>query len=237
MNAITGLSGILVLFLVTGCAVGFSHRRHFSVRWLVVAALLVVLNDILLTRAYGVFPNLLPGSWNWQGKILALLATLVLASLPYFGWRRIGLTLRQHKDSVRPALLVMGVYIAFFIVLALIFPHEGASAETVAFQLTMPGLEEEIFYRGLLLYALDRAFTARVHVLGVEWGWGALFSSALFGLAHAFGYSDGGFYFEPMIMALTAIPSLLVVWLRLRTGSLLMPIILHNVGNSVFLIL
>lgn len=238
MNAIIGLSGILGLLLVAGCAAGFADRRNFSLRWLVIAALLVVLNDILLTRGYGELPRLLPASdWNWQGKILALLASLAVAALPYFGWRRIGLSLKQNKDSLWSALLVLSIYIAFFAGLALVFPNDEVTTETLAFQLTMPGLEEEVFYRGLLLFALDRAFTARVRFLGVDWGWGALFSSALFGLAHAFGFSDGAFTFDPMIMALTAVPSLLAVWLRMRTGSLVMPIVAHNAGNSLFLIL
>ncbi|WP_373293772.1 CPBP family glutamic-type intramembrane protease [Iodidimonas muriae] len=43
----------------------------------------------------------------------------------------------------------------------------------------------------------------------------------------------GVFSFEPMIMAFTAVPSLLAAWLRLRTGSLLLPILIHNAGNSV----
>ena len=38
-----------------------------------------------------------------------------------------------------------------------------------------------------------------------------------------------------MTMALTALPSFIAVWLRLRTGSVLLPILLHNFGNSVSL--
>jgi hypothetical protein len=55
--------------------------------------------------------------------------------------------------------------------MAFVFPdHERASAETIAFQLSLPGLEEEPFYRGVLLLALDRAFAGRIRALGVEWG-------------------------------------------------------------------
>lgn len=97
--------------------------------------------------------------------------------------------------------------------------RQPASAETIAFQLTMPGMEEETFYRGVLLLSLDQAFRGRVTVLGVDWGWGAVLSCALFGLAHAFGFSDGHFSFDPLTMALTALPSFLGIWLRLRTGS------------------
>jgi membrane protease YdiL (CAAX protease family) len=125
------------------------------------------------------------------------------------------------------------LYCAFFLGLALVFPNDPVSAENLAFQLTMPGLQEETFYRGLLLFALDRAFTGRVRLLGVGWGWGAVLSCALFGMAHAFGYSDGGFSLDPLTLCLTALPSFIAVWVRLRTGSVLLPILMHNFGNTV----
>ena len=122
-------------------------------------------------------------------------------------------------------------------VLAAVLPNEPATGEDIAFQLTMPGFEEEPFYRGVLLLALDRAFTGRVRVFGVAMGWGTLLSSALFGLAHAFGYGNGAFTFDSMTMALTALPALPIVWLRLRTGSLLLPVALHNLGNTAILLM
>jgi|TARA_Y100000994_G_scaffold206719_1_gene178990 uncharacterized protein len=52
-------------------------------------------------------------------------------------------------------------------------------------------------------------------------------------LAHACGFSDDSFAFDPITMALTAIPAFIAVWLRLRTGCLLLPVLLHNFGNSL----
>ena len=196
----------------------------------------MILNDVMLTRAYGLFPNLLPHSeWNWQGKLMALAATLVVASLPGFGWRRSGLSLTQARGSLASSIPVAIGYCLFFVALARFFPSDPASCETVAFQLTMPGIEEEPFYRGILLLALNRAFTGRVRWLGVDWGWGAVLSCGLFGLAHVFSYSGGGFAFDPLTMALTAIPAFIAVWLRLRTGSVVLPTLLHNFGNSISL--
>lgn len=232
MNGLIGLGGTLVLLLVAGGLIGASNRRRFAPRWLLIAALLVAVNDALLTRAYHLLPEMLPGELNWQGKALALLATLTIAALPAFGWRRVGLTLAQNPGSLRAAIPVVLLYCAVFVGFALAFPSEP-TAEDVAFQLTMPGFEEEPFYRGILLFALDRAFTGRVRLLGVDWGWGAILSCCVFGLAHAFGFSDGHFSFDAITMALTAIPSLLAVWLRLRTGSVLLAIVLHNFGNSI----
>lgn len=237
MDGLIGLAGTLALLLFLGAALGLADRRNFSARWLVIAAVLVAINDALLTLGYRWLPDLIGGAWNWQGKIMALTATIVVAALPAFGLRRIGLTLSHEPGSLKAAAPVAAAYCAFFVIIALLFPAQPARAEDVAFQMTMPGLEEELFYRGVLLFALDQAFRGRKRLLGVDWGWGAVLSCMLFGLTHAFGYSDGAFAFDPVTMGLTAIPSFIAVWLRLRTGSLLLPVVLHNFGNTLSFIL
>lgn len=237
MDGLIGLGGTLLLLLLAGGAIGLADRARFAPRWLLVAALLVAVNDAMLTRFYGILPNLLGGEWNWQGMLLSLAATLGIAALPMFGWRRIGLTLRQAPGSLKAAVPVLLLYCGFFAAMAVAFPSDPGSGEDVAFQLTMPGLAEEAFYRGLLLFALDRAFAGRLRLLGVEWGWGAVLSCLLFGLAHAFGFADGQFTFDPLYMALTALPAFIGVWLRLRTGSLLLPVVMHNFGNAVSILI
>lgn len=232
MNGLTGLGGTLAILLVLGAVVGCTDQQRFSPSWLLIAALLVAVNDGLLTRAYGSLPDLIGGEWNWQGKVLALAATLAIAASPAFGFRRVGLTIAQEPGSLKAALPVAALYCAFFVVIALAFPDGRSSGEKIAFQLTMPGLEEEPFYRGILLFALDQAFTGRKRFFGVDWGLGAVLSCFLFGMAHAFGFSHSSFSLDPMTMALTAIPSFIAVWLRRRTGSLLLPVLLHNFGNS-----
>lgn len=238
MDGLIGITAVTAGLLAVGLVVGLARPGAFSFRWLLAAVALVALNDLLLTNGYGLLPDLIPASnWNWQGKALALLATLAIAALPGLGWRASGLTLKQALGSLRAAAVVAVLYVGFFVGLALMFPNEPASPETIAFQLTMPGFEEEPFYRGLLLVVLCRAFTARKRMLGVEWSWGALLSCVLFGMAHAFGFSDGAFHFDPITMALTALPSLIAVWLALRTRSVLIPVILHNFGNAVLLLI
>jgi membrane protease YdiL (CAAX protease family) len=238
MNGLIGLCATLLLLLLVGGLIGIIDRERFAPRWLLVAALLVVINDALLTRVYGVAPDLVPDlDWNWQGMLLALAATLAIAALPMFGWRRVGLTLAQAPGSPRAAFPVVALYCALFIGIAVAFPDGTASAEDIAFQLTMPGLQEETFYRGILLYTLYRAFNGRMRFLGIDWSWGAVLSCLLFGMAHAFAFSDGQFSFEPLVMALTALPSFLAVWLALRSGSLLLPIVIHNFGNAISMLI
>lgn len=235
-EGLVSIVAVLGMLLAIGAAVGVADRRNFAPQWLVAAVALVFVNDAALTLGYGLVPDLIGGDWNWEGKALALAVTLALAALPVFGWRRAGLTLVQRPTSMRTVVPVALIYCLFFLAIALIFGGDKPDGERIAFQLTMPGLEEEPFYRGLLLLCFDQAFRGRVRFLGVDWGWGAVLSCTAFGLAHAFGYSDGAFAFDPMIMALTALPSFIAVWMRYRTGSVLVPIVIHNFGNAIGLI-
>lgn len=235
MDKITSLLAVCSCIFVLGLTFGVADRKNFSLGWLIIAILLIALNDAMLTRAWGAIPSLLPESdWNWQGKFMALAASLVVASLAMFGWRRSGLTLDHATRSLGPALVAVGLYLGFFVAIAMAFGGGEADGETIAFQLTMPGLEEEIFYRGILLLAFNEAFRARVRFVGIGWGWGALLSSLAFGLGHAFSYTSAdGFVLDPIYLALTAVPSFLAVWLRERTGSLLLPVLAHNGGNAI----
>ncbi|WP_353217579.1 CPBP family intramembrane glutamic endopeptidase [Sandarakinorhabdus sp.] len=237
MNGLISLAAVLGILFGLGAAIGAADRRHFAPAWLAAAAALVAINDALLTNGYGLLPDMIGGNWNWQGKLLALAATLAIAALPGFGWRRCGITLVQAPGSLRAALPVALLYCAFFAAIALAFPGDGGDTETLLFQLSLPGLEEEAFYRGLLLVALGQAFTARKRLLGVDCGWSAILSCLLFGLAHAFSFAGGSFSFDAITMALTAVPAFLGVWMWLRTGSLLLPVLLHNVGNSLSLLI
>ena len=61
MNGLIGLGGTLALLLVLGALAGSMDRPRFSPRWLIIAALLVAINDALLTEFYGSMPDLIGG--------------------------------------------------------------------------------------------------------------------------------------------------------------------------------
>lgn len=231
-DGLVAILAVAATVIAVGGMIGLADRRFVDWRWLLVAVGLILLNDALLTSFYGALPDVIGGERNWQGKLLALVASIAIASTAWFGWRASGLTLDQGDAPRRPTWIVVGFIAAAFLGLALAFPNEPIAGEELGFQLTMPGLEEELFYRGVLLLAFDRAFAGRKRFAGVEWGWGALFVTALFGMVHAFSYANGAFEFDAMAFALTALPSVLLFWIRARTGSLLWPTLLHNLANT-----
>lgn len=220
----------VVLGLGLGGAALF--RKSFRVGWFVAGLGLYVVYDFLLTSGFSLLPDFFPGaSWNWSGKLMSLAGMLVIAALPGFGWRRAGLTLRQGPGWPVAALVLSGLAGLFFY-LALSGADGHDDWETIAFQWTMPGLDEEVFYRGVFLLAMNEAFTGRVRILGASIGYGGLIATVLFGLAHGLAFEKGALSFDAMSFALTGGPALILLWLREKTGSVLMPIIGHNIANG-----
>ena len=237
-DAVIAMWGWLGAVALAAGAAAVLSRGKVRWGWLAAGLLLMAVYDAVLTRGYGHLPLSFGSSnWNWEGKMLAVLLSLVVASLPFIGWKRAGLTLKQDRRGLPGALILSGLLVALLLGLALYFPGQGFDLDSLAFQLTMPGLDEELFYRGVLLLMLNEAFGRPVRILGAWMGWGAVLSSLAFGLTHALGYADGAFTFEPLLMASTGVSALLLVWLREKTGSVLLPILLHNYGNAIFMLL
>lgn len=232
MDSQLAIAAQIALLLALGVLGAAVMRRAPRWMWFVAALALVALDDAALTRGYGTLPLPAVGEWNWTGKALALGLSLAVAALPAFGWRAIGLTLAQRREGRAVTWAVALALGALFTLPALSAPSDPHTFEDVAFQLTMPGFEEEVFYRGLLLLVLARAFPARWRFAGIGWHWGMLVSCAAFGFMHALGWENGGPSFDAMTFAMTAGPALALVWLRERSGSLLLPVLLHNWVNA-----
>ncbi|HWE99675.1 MAG TPA: CPBP family intramembrane glutamic endopeptidase [Caulobacteraceae bacterium] len=231
-----GLVAVVAL-LIGGALIGWMQRDNFEPRWLLISAALMVLNDLLLARGGGLLPRLLQTESNWEGVVLALCGSVVVASLPAFGWRACGLTLSQDHAGFRAAMPIFVLAGAAMTGLALLTPTPAVSGETIAFQATLPGLEQEVFYRGVLLYALERAFGFRWRLFGVDLGWGHVLSCVLFGLAHAVSFTGWRPGFDAIAMVMAAASGAVAVWVRLRTGSVLLPAIMHDFGETIPLLL
>ncbi|WP_420243141.1 CPBP family intramembrane glutamic endopeptidase, BDIM_20840 family [Roseiterribacter gracilis] len=222
-----------LVVLTAACAIGVTQRDRVQWRWLVVAAALFVVHEIALDR-FLLLPRDPIGTsrWNWTGKALAFLAMLAIAHLPAFGRLRTGWTLRQSENGRPMTWFAAALVTALIVGLAIAFPTRNATSDTLIYQLTMPGLDEELFFRGVFLLALNEAFIGRIRIGGISVGWGGLLSCALFALVHALQFKNGEIAFAATAFGGTFVPALLLLWFRERTGSLLLPIVLHNFGNS-----
>lgn len=94
----------------------------------------------------------------------------------------------------------------------------------VAGEVLAVALPEEVFYRGYLQSRLGEVLPARVKLLGVPVGWALPIASVVFVAGHLAvrpaAWQLGIFF-----------PGLLFGWLRLRSGSLLAPVLYHALCN------
>jgi membrane protease YdiL (CAAX protease family) len=200
-------------------------RRH----WLIAAAA-----TLALFLGLRELPPMLPGErlvgdqWNWSGQLLALAGALWVASMlarhADLSWREMGFTWVQRPGSRRAAIGVSAAALALNLLLMRLshFRLADVALETWVYQATLPGVVEEAVFRGVLLALLDRAFAARKEVFGAPIGWGGAVVTLVFLALHGIGPGT-------LLGVLPA--ALLYLWLRARTGSLVMPIAVHNLWN------
>ncbi len=108
----------------------------------------------------------------------------------------------------------------------------------VTFFVLFVGLGEELLFRGYMQSRLNEAFGRPYQFRGINWGWGAIITSLLFGLMHVFALGA----FNPFLRELRLTPWV-AVWtffaglvdalIREKTGSIIAPAILHGLPRAL----
>lgn len=191
------------------------------------------------SEVQGMIPALADLKWNWVGKIVAIAATLLLIRfMPGVDARSAGLTWRQRAGSLVPVLVCTALMCALAWG-AEAYAADGSdlSPERLLYQATMPGIDEELFFRGLLLALLLKVFDERWSLAGAPIGPAAAAITFFFAAGHGLAVVDGTLHFDGFAFAITGALGFGLLWLRQRTGSLVAPVLVHNllnVGSSFF---
>jgi uncharacterized protein len=107
--------------------------------------------------------------------------------------------------------------------------------ETILYQSTMPGMSEEVIFRGILLTLLNQAFVnPKWTFANVTFGWAAIITSILFGLTHGV-YFDNNYHihFDLLAILRTTFDGFLFALLVEKTKSLVPSILFHNILNLI----
>lgn len=183
-----------------------------------------------------VLPKLSPAfdfvssSWNWDGKILGIMWGVIC----YFIFKRHFaennfFTLKQNKVNFKKALIWAVALVVLSTIVWFIFGTSKFNMETLAFQLTFPGIDEEIMFRGILLGLLMSALKDKASFLGNP---SVLLTALLFGFMHALtldvNYSVN---FEPIYFVQTGFAGYIWGWITIKSRSILLAILSHNFSN------
>jgi hypothetical protein len=178
-------------------------------------------------------PALADLQFNWIGKVAAIAATLLMMrALPRGTRAEFGLTLRQRAGSIQPAIVATAGICAYSWTIQAIFAGTSViSVERLFYQATLPGLDEEPFFRGLLLAILLRVFHDRRDLAGARIGGAGIAVTFLFAAGHGLRISGGAIHFSAVVFAVVGVLGFGLLWLRQRTDSLVFPVLAHNLVN------
>jgi membrane protease YdiL (CAAX protease family) len=225
--------------LMLACALPFvltaawqSRTRRW--RLLLFVASLVVLNVGLteIPRVDG-FQHL---HWSWQECLLSTAWPFLLVALvPGISLASIGVTSRLRPGWLKPSivglLLALAVPAVFFILGA----RKRLDAEGWTFLLIMPGLAEELVFRGVFQSLLNRVFGKPWRLANADFGWGLVISTILFAGSNGLVAVDPQLHARIVLHAAIApfMISLVSGWIRERTDSVWPSVFGHNLSNIV----
>lgn len=201
-------------FLIVAVCGAISRPRD---RRLLVGFVLFMAADGVALAAAPAWLHTRVGHWNWMGKVLSILLSVAVAKGVGLGQREIGLVSPEARRGW--AWTWAGVLVAtiFSVLVSYGFrDHVPPTLETLAFQATMPGLDEELAFRGVGLAVLLRGYA------GPARSWpGVVVTTLVFGAIHTSYVSDGRleFTFLPLLYVLPM--GLLLAVVRMKSGSLL----------------
>jgi uncharacterized protein len=192
----------------------------------------LVNNLVLRLPFYYVELNIFGGQWNWSGKVYAIVWSILF--LYIFQNRFQNFVSFQIKLSRR-----IWVLFCFVILVALVegilFYFKSWDTETLLFQATMPGIDEEIGFRGIMLGILSTILVSekqigRWHIYYPDiWA-----VSLLFGFVHGFKLSsDLRLTFDGIYFIKTFILGWIWGFMTIKSKSIYLGMLSHNLSNFI----
>ena len=174
--------------------------------------------------------DFIKSSWNWDGKIFGIICgiTFYFIFRNYFKENHF-FTLKQNKENFRPALIGAISIVLLSTIVWFLLGKSDFDTETLAFQLTVPGIDEEIMFRGILLGLLATSLKDKISFLGNP---SVLITAILFGFMHALTLNKNyAIDFEPIYFLQTGLAGYIWGWITIKSRSILLAILSHNLSN------
>ena len=169
--------------------------------------------------------------WGWSGKIYSIISILFLlyAIRSVLPFEKIGLTIRQHQGSIVPSIVVILLIALGSSAIGFLSPKGRFDPGLLLYLAILPGLNEELVYRGVLPACLDKLFHRKWDIASAKIGWSAIITTIMFGLLHGLWLNDRfELHIEIAWIRNAMFSGFIFAWLRERTGSLTMPILAHG---------
>lgn len=188
--------------------------------------------DIALTAiipvAIASIPFMFIDETRWDGALM--LAGVEIAVLFTLGW------LLKRKPTRNESGMVVGALLLVNLSSLAGKATVGNGISALLFYIFFLGLGEELLFRGYIQSRLNEAFGKPYKFFGVNWGWGIVIASVLFGLMHILNIGilvDGNWQLTPWWGVWTFFAGLVLGFMREKTGSIAASTLLHGLPQGI----
>ncbi len=232
------MTNIIVGFAINLCIIlpiiilTLKDKTKKTLKILIVFGLYYLMNSLLLYLPLE-FKELtfINAEWNWTGKIFAISGSFIFLLLyKQFDLKDYFLTLNQNKGFIKKGALIVALILLVKSMISFYFGSiVKGNIETILFQLTMPGIDEEIAYRGIMLGLLVNALKPFRETIFHP---AILVTAILFGLGHGlFMTKSFELSFDIFSFLSSCILGIIWGWLTIKSGSIVLSLTSHNLGN------
>ncbi len=172
----------------------------------------------------------------WQIKLASIFWGLAFVfTFKPISLKEFGLTFQWNPGSLKPVVISTIVIAVCLLTYHYFFdPFGTKSAEYIIFQSTMPGLAEELTFRGIFLTLLNRSLGKNWNLFGAKIGWGFIITTVLFGAIHGISIDPNlELHFNAIPILITGFFGAIFCWMREKTGSIYPSVVAHNLFNVV----
>ena len=194
----------------------------------------------LLEQYSHLFPKGL--DWPWWHQLLLLFYAAIVGLCyrllihscsrgeRYVQW--FGFTTKQNSGSHVFALKILLLLLAYRFVFASLLGGDDGSTdiEELLFIFLSYGVVGEVFFHGILLAACSSAINSpKISMSNVKLGGAELLVIVLSSVSLSISYFNGVAHLHAHGLVTTGVMGICLLWLRLKTGSLLYPVVVHSV--------
>jgi membrane protease YdiL (CAAX protease family) len=176
----------------------------------------------------------------WQAALLEISFALGVILLTRSGFA-FGLTLKIDRQAWWEVIWITILFLLYVILRNNLLRMMGLAnragtpgMEFLLYQATLPGIAEELAYRGVIQSHLNGIFGKPWFMLKTRLGWSFIITAVIFWAIHAFRVEGLAltFYWQTLTMQILA--GVLYGWLRERSSSIVPGILAHNLVNLVW---
>jgi len=211
---------MMILFMKKKTKINLQRILIFTLVYIVYYMLISIPNEVS-------FFDFIKSRWNWDGKIIGI----IWAVVSYYLFKNYFLennyfTIKQNKNGFKHALVAGICIVVLSTVIWFLSGDSDFNIDTLTFQLTLPGIDEELIFRGILLGLLMTSMKNNIFNPSI------LLTSILFGFMHALSISDNySLNFNSIYFIQTGFAGYIWGWITVKSKSLLLAILSHNFSN------